>query len=138
MLGYPTQNPIWEIPSRKSKNIFLENFPAQTLLLFLYTHYFELLWGNQLIYRIFWSNFDITHLCTLLLFLHLNCFWMSQFFFDTPFLWWYHWRGDLLRCQSDCKKDLSHDLRRIIRIGSYSSTVFCWFMYFLPWSIYGN
>ena len=44
----------------------------------------EVIWGNQLIYRSLWSNFDIIILCTFLMFPHWKCLYMSHIFLATP------------------------------------------------------
>ena len=40
--------------------------------------FMEVLWGNQLIYKNFWSSFDLTHLYKLILFLYWKYFCMFQ------------------------------------------------------------
>ena len=44
----------------------------------------KVLWGSLLICKSFESSSDLTHLCTLLQFLHWNCFVMYMIFFCTP------------------------------------------------------
>ena len=64
------------------------------------------LWGNQLIYRFFLSNFDLIRMCTLILFLHWNCLNMSQLFYWLTIQWLYHWISEMLARHSFCQKYL--------------------------------
>ena len=93
----------------------------------------KVIWGNQLIYKIFKSISYLIHLCTLLLFIYCSCFGMYQIVSWNTSQRWCHWISELLSWCSACQRDLFHDPRLSMCEESLSILDFCWSLQYLPW-----
>ena len=93
----------------------------------------EGIWGNQLIYRSFWSNYDLALLCPLLLFMRWNCLYISKIVSYITSKWWYHWIGELFMQKLVCHIYLFHDLHQHMCGVNWSIPDFCWFWNPLFW-----
>ena len=97
---------LWIAVIRASRILYWVVIPYSSTLLIVYWLYsYSFDWvpmGYPIDLKNLLSSFDLTLLCTLLLFLHLNFFWKFLIVSWLTSQWWYRWIDELWKWLSVC------------------------------------